>query len=90
MLRREINPFLELDYESSHPEDDDPWSQAHDLKVRIPVNPNVADPDKILLKHRDNEQRRSYDNYETQALDTSPGGYRLMSDDRFWNVAFVT
>ncbi len=78
LLRREVNPFLELDYESGHAEDQDPWSQAHDLKVRIPINPNVADPDKILLEHAREERREPlYRHFETKALDTSPGGYRL-------------
>ncbi len=83
MLRREINPFLELDYESSHSEeDDDPWSQAHDLKVRIPLNPNVEAPEKILLDTQNDQHVASYENFETQALDTSPGGYRLAWRDQ--------
>jgi hypothetical protein len=78
-LRREINPFLELDYESSAYDDDsDPWAQAHDLKVRMPVNPNIETPEDILLNTAQEEaNQRSYDHFETIALDSSPGGYRM-------------
>jgi len=76
LLRREINPFLDVDYEASKPEDSDPWSQAHDLKTRIPVNPNIEVPERILLQ-ANVEPSRSYAHFESKALDSSPGGYRL-------------
>ena len=78
LLRREINPFLDVAYEQRTTDDTDPWSQAHDLKVRIPVNPNIEAPERILLaKPAQNPERRSYTHFETCAVDTSPGGYRL-------------
>ena len=78
LLRREINPFLDVAYEPRTPEDTDPWSQAHDLKVRMPVNPNINTPERILLeKPAENSERRVYTHFETRAIDTSPGGYRL-------------
>ena len=81
-LRREVNPFLEVDYESvpkNDQQDDDPWSQAHDLKVKIPENPNIESPDKILLAAQQNQAapERKYDHYELVAIDTSPNGYRV-------------
>jgi len=77
-LRREINPFLDVDYELSGPDDSDPWAQAHDLKVRIPVNPNIETPERILLNAAQSEtSQRSYEHFETIAFDSSPGGYRM-------------
>lgn len=79
-LRREVNPFLDVDYEPAHREiDSDPWSQAHDLKNRIPENPNIESPERILLEAAKLEDKpvRHYDHFETQTLDTSPGGYRI-------------
>ncbi|MEM1437039.1 MAG: hypothetical protein AAGG11_23525 [Pseudomonadota bacterium] len=54
LLRREINPFLDtLDQSPSSPgaerSNGDVWENAFDLRVRIPQNPNVANPEKILL-----------------------------------------
>ena len=84
LLRREINPFLDVDYEPAAVEDPDPWSQAHDLKVRIPVNPHIASPERILLNgqqanenHFEQPPERVFEHYETIAVDTSPGGYRM-------------
>lgn len=77
LLRREVNPFLDVAYEQKAPDPTDPWSQAHDLKVRIPVNPNIEAPERILLEKPAEEARREYRHFETRAVDTSPGGYRL-------------
>ncbi len=79
LLRREVNPFLDVDYESSQNEaDDDPWSQAHDLKVRIPENPNIESPENILLEASTGvHTEKPNEHFETQVADTSPGGYRL-------------
>ncbi|MEM9620130.1 MAG: hypothetical protein AAF993_00680 [Pseudomonadota bacterium] len=77
LLRREVNPFLDLDYETSNTEADDPWSQAHDLKTRIPVNPNIETPEKILLEAAEPSKEKPNEHFETQVADTSPGGYRL-------------
>ncbi len=87
LLRREINPFLDVAYEPAKVEDPDPWSQAHDLKVRIPVNPNIEAPERILLQEKtppalaknghDEPAARLFEHYDTIAVDTSPGGYRI-------------
>ena len=78
LLRREVNPFLDVAYEQKSPDIQDAWSQAHDLKVRIPVNPNIEAPERILLEKRSAEASRpDYKHFETRAIDTSPGGYRL-------------
>ena len=76
-----MNPFLDFDYEPSLPEDSDPWSRALDLKVAIPLNPNIEDPDSVLLQGhpvktaKSEAELRSFLHYETLAVDTSPGGY---------------
>ncbi len=78
LLRREVNPFLDVDYEASHSEESDVWSQAHDLKVRMPQNPNIASPETILIqKPAAESQLRAFVHHETVATDTSPGGYRM-------------
>ena len=73
-LRREINPFIDIDFTprtSSSP--NDPWNRVR----MIPENPNVQNPDRILLKS-DARIERAYNHYELRAIDTSPGGYKLM------------
>jgi len=81
LLRREVNPFLDVDFVASKTEDDDPWSQAHDLKVRIPINPNIEEPDAIFLAQRSaaaaEQTSANIEHFETIAVDTSPGGYRI-------------
>lgn len=52
LLRREINPFLDLEPKRAEAEKSgktDVWDNAFDLRFRIPENPNVADPERILL-----------------------------------------
>ena len=78
-LRREVNPFLDVSYESTSKEEDDPWSQAHDLKVRIPENPNIETPESILLNQTPNPMPQSnYEHQEATACDTSPAGYQVV------------
>ncbi len=84
LLRREINPFLDVKYESAQTIDDDPWSQAHDLKVKIPENPNIETPERILIGGGVNkpapEQEYSFDHFEAEGVNTSPGGYCIRWD----------
>lgn len=90
VLQREVNPFLadeqELDVVESNK---DVWDDAFDLRVRIPVNPNIDDPDRIILqpqhlpkpvskaKKAEQAAKQSFNFYDTIAVDTSPGGYRI-------------
>jgi len=100
ILQREVNPFL-VDHDaipvaapSNHSSRKDVWDDAFDLRVKIPVNPKIGDPDRILLQGygRDKTNRPEAEGsgdsskngaqgalhfYDTTALDTSPGGYRI-------------
>jgi hypothetical protein len=78
LLRREINPFIEEQNIQRASEPDDVWNTA--FGDRIPVNPNIADPSRILLTTRKAppSQKRiaaSYPCYDTEIVDTSPSGY---------------
>jgi hypothetical protein len=80
LLRREINPFLheQPTQRTAHP--GDVWDEAFDLRgSRIPVNPNIDDPNRILLNSRRPQTRvaveASYPCYDTDIIDTSPSGY---------------
>ncbi len=90
VMRREVNPFLtgpnKLDVVAETKKD--VWDDAFDLRVRIPNNPNIDDPDRILLpkhlskakskpKKVDQAAKSSFSFYDTIAVDTSPGGYRI-------------
>ena len=79
LLRREINPFIEEQKLQPSTEPDDVWSNAFDLGGRIPLNPNITDPNRILLSTRRPRSQRtvaaSYPCYDTQIVDTSPSGY---------------
>ncbi|MEM7100570.1 MAG: hypothetical protein AAF541_20055 [Pseudomonadota bacterium] len=77
LLRREVNPFLDVSYESTTKDEDDPWSQAHDLKVKIPENPNIETPESILLAQSQNRSKATYEHFEALAQDTSPAGYQV-------------
>ena len=89
VLQREVNPFLadmqELDVAES---EKDVWDDAFDLRVRIPINPGIDDPDRILQPHHlqkpgskpkqaEQAAKQSFCFYDTIAVDTSPGGYRI-------------
>lgn len=78
-LRREVNPFLDVAFESAGSSvEDDPWGRAHDLKVPIPENPNIEEPSRILFESQKPARTETkYSHHELRALDTSPKGYRL-------------
>ena len=80
MLKREINPFLDPP-PASHASGDpgDPWNDAFDLRIRIPENPNIENPEKILAKHATlpSERDSSFLSHDAEILDSSPNGYRL-------------
>lgn len=93
-IRREINPFLvdlRAPPQPRAPGTKDVWDDAFDLKVRIPENPGVQDPERILLhgsaRSRPGEDAarsadsKGYDLFDTTAIDTSPGGYQLRWND---------
>lgn len=96
LLHRELNPFL-LNQEKNHKQKQeaakDVWDDAFDLRVRIPENPDIADPDRILLQGYARNKlggdvaadaadgSNAYRVYDATATDTSPGGYRLQWND---------
>ena len=76
-LRREINPFLEVDYEPlNRPNEDGPWGKAYDMKVPIPGNPNINTSQILTDSLERDEKERKYDHFELLVLDRGPGGYR--------------
>jgi hypothetical protein len=76
LLKREINPFLESRQTQAR-EKGDVWSGA--LSVKIPENPNVENPDRILLD-KTSSHEAVYHVYDCTSHDTSPAGYRLHWD----------
>jgi hypothetical protein len=86
---REVNPFL-MDperRERHRPAVKDVWDDAFDVRRRIPENPRVDDPDRILRAGRDRRpptaqlERSGHEIYDTTAIDTSPGGYQIRWND---------
>ena len=80
LLRREINPFLHERASQGAAGPGDVWDNAFDLHgARIPVNPAIDDPNRILLKTRRPQTRdaveANYPYYDSEILDTSPSGY---------------
>lgn len=81
LLRREINPFLAE--EGANRSGGDVWSAA-----RIPENPNVVDPERILLSKRDaTEEAESYIVHDAISSDMSPEGYRVTWESLPGNTA---
>ena len=80
LLKREVNPFLREDtpFSGTPPPRDDVWSGAFDLRVRIPENPNIEDPDRILLNAEKPEPKENaFRFYDAEIVDASPNGYRI-------------
>ena len=90
MLKREINPFLvddsiQLNSNKQPQSRKDVWDDAFDLRVKIPVNPEIDDPDRVLLQGYGREKAKEAKAkneitvrfYDTTAVDTSPGGYQI-------------
>jgi len=80
LLRREINPFITEVPAQSAARPGDVWDNAFDLRsTRIPLNPNIEDPNRILLSPRRTHVRdaldTSYPCYGADIIDTSPSGY---------------
>jgi hypothetical protein len=80
LLRREINPFIGDQPAPRTARPGDVWDSAFDLRgARIPVNPNIDDPSRILLNSRRPQARSAveatYPCYDTEIVDTSPSGY---------------
>jgi hypothetical protein len=80
LLKREINPFLgDRPPVASQPVKD-VWSDAFDVRGgRIPENPNIEDPTRILVrgmkKPAANQLESSYPCFDAEVIDTSPSGY---------------
>jgi hypothetical protein len=68
LLRREINPFMNPASVKASASD------AWDERARIPENPNITEPERILIQKR-NENSASYPLFDTSIVDISPGGY---------------
>ncbi len=89
----ELNPFLvERAPEKPAQAVKDVWDDAFDLTPRIPINPNISDPNRILRRGRgsrsaggvrsaDATDKPSYPVYDTVAIDTSPAGYQIRWND---------
>jgi len=81
LLKREINPFLNGDTPMITTKARDVWDNAFDVRGgRIPVNPNIEDPDRILLRRRSSPppsgaNAGAYPSYDAEIIDTSPAGY---------------
>lgn len=99
LVKQELNPFL-LDPETRERHrphgTKDVWDDAFDVGGRIPENPNVADPDGVLRRAREQAtargraaqpagdtdgERSSHQIFDTTAIDTSPGGYQIRWND---------
>ena len=105
MLKREVNPFLEqsrndntisLNGMAPTQSRKDVWDDAFDLKVKISKDPQIEDPDRVLLQGygRDKTEEAAANAaegeggvryYDTTALDTSPAGYKIR-----WNEPLPT
>ena len=100
ILKREVNPFLQSETRvisisgtDNVIEGKDVWDDAFDLPGKIPTNPKISDPSRILVRNpeaekpttkpADDEASTGDDGhgalhyYDATALDTSPGGYRI-------------
>jgi hypothetical protein len=82
MLKREINPFGDRNIEIGYGKQSDVWERAQDVGSKIPINPNILDPERILYESKtqqaglsDQKAEPKFRFYNTQAMDTSPGGY---------------
>lgn len=86
----ELNPFLierpAIDKPSLHAVKD-VWDDAFDLRTRIPENPNIPDPNRILRERRsrrppgETTDKPSHEVFDATAIDTSPGGYQIRWND---------
>jgi len=88
--RGEANPFLQaqarLERRRQRQEARDVWDDAFDLRVRIPNNPDIPDPERILQAgsapgHPDVDTAPVPQCFDATAVDTSPGGYRVRWND---------
>ena len=83
LLRREINPFSETFAGTGPaPTSADVWGS----NAIIPTNPNVMDPDRMLVSETKTVERRHHDPekypcFDTQIIDSSPNGYQLCRPD---------
>lgn len=88
LLQQEVNPFL-LDPDQRPGNQGagvkDVWDDAFDVHSRIPENPNISEPEKVLGVSRERRaasaDRPHHEVYDTTAIDTSPGGYQIRWND---------
>ncbi len=86
--RGETNPFMgnEVHFLPNAGETRDIWEDAFDVGGRIPENPNIGDPDAVLMEHKSPSSSPGEDEYryfDTTTADMSPGGYRLRWSEPF-------
>jgi hypothetical protein len=87
LLKREINPFLDEKTPTARPRPEDVWDHAFDLRgARIPENPNIEDPTRILLAGKGPARAKSdpasYPCHDAEIVDTSPAGYCIRFNSR--------
>jgi hypothetical protein len=79
LLKREVNPFLVESTPAARAKAQDVWDDAFDLRSRIPENPNIVDPSRILLARtgaaRAEKRAADYPCHDAEIVDTSPSGY---------------
>ncbi len=94
LAQQEVNPFLADRAHRRDPKQTavkDVWDDAFDVTRRIPENPHIADPNRILRDGRERDPAAaresppdsagSHQIYDTTAIDTSPGGYQIRWND---------
>jgi hypothetical protein len=82
LMQSELNPFMSEQIAQRDPDKRDVWDDAFDLGAKIPLNPNISNPENLLRAPR--KADGSADSlpsgmrfYQALAQDTSPSGYRM-------------
>ena len=80
LMKKEINPFVG---DENPKASDDVWDRAPDMgRSRIPENPNIENPERLVLDHVQNSSNTAeIKNYTTEIVNTSPGGYCIRWSD---------
>ena len=75
LMRREINPFLDVEFEGRLSKyEDDPWNQIYESGIVVQELPfSVLDAG----TGADADAKRPFQHFVTSAINTSPGGYQI-------------